>query len=127
MPLTVPIPLTIGADSFSLQRVNQDNFTAKYFDRKADSSIVVDGYIAHTIPARANPAGIESHHARLDVSRYDLTTSSLIRQESIWLVAKTSGGPQTNSTMVELMTAFDVWLSASSYAEFTNLLNRSLG
>lgn len=126
LTLTVPIPLTIGADTFSLQRINQDNFTAKYFDRKADSTMLVDGYIAHTIPARGVSTGIESHHARFDVARYD-ASGVLQRNESIWLVAKTSGGPQVNSTLVELMTGINTWLSATSYAEFTQLLNRSLG
>lgn len=125
MALTLPIPLTIGTDVFSLPRINQDGYTGTYFDRLTDSTVVCDLKVAHTIPPKGNPTSKESHLVRLDVGRFD-GAGVLLRNEAVWTVFQTTSGIQNNTTLLNAWLAMNVWLEATTNTAATAILNREV-
>lgn len=126
MALTLPIPLTIGADVLSLPRINQDGHAGYYFDRKSDSTLVCDVKIAHTLPKKADPTSKESHLIRMDVGHYD-GAGALLRNEAVWTVLQTTQGVQNDTSLLNNWLAMNVWLEATTNAAMSAILGRELG
>jgi hypothetical protein len=88
--------LTVGSDTITVKRLNQDNFSSKYFGEKSDGTIKVHASISHTIPATGKTG--ESHLIRVDVERFD-SAGVYLRMESAWTVYKTFDAAQVTSTL----------------------------
>lgn len=120
--LTTPQTLTIGAASVTLNRMNQDNFSAKYFGKSTDNLMAVTMTIAHTIPSKKGGGG-ESHLVRIDVESFD-ANGVYLRTASAWQVIKTFDGTQNDDLSEDVATALCSFLSASSSANIIAVLDR---
>lgn len=120
--LTTPQTLTIGAVSYTLHRMNQDNYSSKYFGKAPDGLSQVTMTIAHTVPTKKGSGG-ESHLVRLDVEQFD-ANGVYLRTASSWQVIKTFDGTQANDLSEDVATALAVFLSAHSSANIVAVLDR---
>jgi hypothetical protein len=89
--LTSPITATYDSESISLNRINQDNYSAEYFGQTAAGTERITLKVAHTIPKRGGDQ--ESHLVRVDVEHFD-AEGVYSHTSSAWDVIKTFDGVQ---------------------------------
>lgn len=95
--LTSPISVTIGSDTFSLVRINQDNFGASYLAKGANVEVTLD--IRHQ-RERANVDGqYERHNFDLRKTVFDPTGAVSPRTYQSYTVLRAPRG--TLSTLLE--------------------------
>lgn len=111
------ISITHNAVSVTLTRVNQDNYSSKYFGELANGDKVTLS-VAHTIPSRG--AAGESHLVRLDIEHYD-AEGVYQRTSSAWTVVKTFDGIQDS---VECGYAADALVGLTTSAFLAKVLGR---
>lgn len=120
--LTSPQSLVIGADTISVNRINQDNYASQFFGTKADNTIRVTLTVQHTIPKKNGGSG-ESHMARVDAAYYD-ALGVYIRTSTVWMVLRTSDAAQNDTTSKDGAVALATWLTASTNANLLAILAR---
>lgn len=120
--LSSPINLTYKAATVALQRINQDNFSSKFFGKTADGLEHITLTVQHTIPKKAGGAG-ESHMARLDVQTFD-ATGTYVRTSSPWFVIRTNDATQNDAASLDASVALCAFLTASSNANLLAILAR---
>jgi hypothetical protein len=119
--LPSPISITVGSDSLSFRRVNQDNYTAAYYAVSTDGLRRYNLSVKHTLPQKTGTG--ESHLVRLDVEEFD-TDTKLVRSFSTWTVFKTSVGLQDSTKMVNLWAGLEAAMSADTNAIINGVLLR---
>lgn len=120
--LASPQTLTYNAESITLNRINQDNFSSKFFGKGVTNIVHPTLGIQHTIPKKADGTG-ESHMVRLDVPSVD-GTGKYARTTSVWLVIRTQDNVQEDTDALRAASALIAWLTASSNANLSALLAR---
>lgn len=120
--LATPQTLTYNAEAISLNRINQDNFTSKFFGKGATNLVQPTLGIQHTIPKKSDGSG-ESHMARVDVPSFD-GTGKYLRTTSVWLVVRTQDAPQDDTEALRAAVALMTWLTASTNANLSAILAR---
>jgi hypothetical protein len=86
------LSLTFGADTITMNRINQDAYASEYFARVGVRDFRME--IKHTIPSGRNPTP-ESHLVRLDVDLYD-SDGVHVRTTSSWTVIRTAKAVQND-------------------------------
>lgn len=119
--LSEPLAVTVDTEAYSLARVNQDNFRGTYFDESADGLSKATITTAHTVPASVG--GTESHMVRMDIARYD-ASNNYTRTDSVWMVFKTTGGPQNTAALEDIYQGLTAFLEATSNTALLALLGR---
>lgn len=119
--LTAPITATVDGEAYTAERINQDGYTAEYFDRSADGTKRLTISVKHTLPGKNGQ--VESHLVRADISHYD-SAGAYVRTDSVWTVFKTANASQVDASLVSLFGAMNTWLTAGVNAELLRVLNR---
>lgn len=89
--LTSPINVTIGATTYALSKINQDNFGATYL--KKTSTVEVRLNVRHSYE-KANASGqYERHNLDLQYTTYDVDGNPVTTQSYAVVRARRSGDP----------------------------------
>lgn len=98
--LNANLDVVVGADTYSMSRINQDNNASDFFARAASGANRLSLSVKHTLPTPNEPG--ESHLIRLDLDRHD-AEGIHIRTDSVWVVMKCTGGSQDTTELNNLM------------------------
>lgn len=124
MSLTLPLAITVGADSIAAPRtLGPDGRKAHYEWMRTDGSRLYTAIIAHNVPKVST--GLESHQIRLDAQDYD-TDGVAGRKHSVWIQFQTVGGFQDVSNLSNMYLGVTGNLEAASLANLAAILNREL-
>jgi hypothetical protein len=105
--------MTYDSESISLNRINQDNYSAEYFGENAAGDQRLTLTVKHTIPARGGDQ--ESHLVRLDVEHFD-SEGLYVHSSSAWIVIKTFDGVQIATDSINAYDGLIDVLDASTVA-----------
>lgn len=117
-----PLSVTVGSDTISLARINNDNFAATYYGVSTDGLRRYTMTTKHTIPTGNQVA--ESHLIRLDRETVD-SNGVYVRTDTVWFVPKCSGAAQIAGNLIDMYTGLTGLMEASSNDILTKLLNRN--
>lgn len=103
--------LTIGAESVTVNKVNQDNFSSVYYGRMA-SGDTVNLTVSHTLPKKGS--GGESHLVKLAIEHF--TEGVYARTSTAWTVIKTFDGTQDDGDALDAVKALQSFLESGAEA-----------
>lgn len=124
MALTLPLAITVGADSVSAPRTQgPDGRVAQYEWARADGSRMYTAKIAHTVPAVGKSG--EQHMFRLDAQDIDAEGLPGLRS-SMWIVFKSASAAQNTTVLTDMYTGVVGNLEANVNANLLAILAREL-
>jgi len=109
--LTSPISVTIGSDTYSLSRINQDNFGARYLAKAAGVEVTLD--IRHSYEKSTPDGQYERHNVDLRKTVFDLTGASSPKTYQAYMVIRCKRGDAV-STIVDVVESLGVFTTAKA-------------
>lgn len=108
--LTSPISVTIGSDTYSLSRINQDNFSARYLAKAAGVEVTLD--IRHSYEKSTPDGQYERHNIDLRKVEFDLTGASSPKTYQAYTVIRCKRG-EVVTKIVDVLDALGTFATAN--------------
>lgn len=111
--LTSPISVTIGSDTFSLVRINQDNFSARYLAKDTNLEITLD--IKHQYERADVNGQYERHNVDLRKTVFDPTGLSKPKVYQAYTVMRAPRGT-LSANLTEVVAGLSTVVSTNASA-----------